>query len=770
MRCGRAWRSGARGLAIVLLSVGVVATSAAEEEQRAILQLSVNRVNKGNIIVLLRGQDVLVRVANLEDAGLRGFSGAREIAGAEIYVSLASLAPGIRFALDERALALDLSADPALLVSIAVDLGIGPPPGMIFRADTSAFFNYALSLQNFDSVAVFAEGGLSIMGALLFSGASRNDDGTLVRGLSNLTYDDRSHLVRWVLGDRLATSDALGGSLVMGGLSVSREFSIDPYFVSFPRLDVSGVAATPSTVDLYVNGRLQRQEILAPGTFELRNVPVPAGGGVARLVVRDAFGREREITSPFYLTTTLLSRGLNDYSYNLGFRRNNLATQSWNYDRPEFLGRHRYGLTDTITAGARLEASSDLVSGGPTITAGFPLGEVEVAAAGSGGAAGAGVAGTIGYRYIGRPLNFGAVARASSDRYANLSLSAKTDRPLVEVGGFVGAQLGTRTDVTLQYAWADFRDRGPEGRGSAFCNVRLTDRASLLLSVSRSTQTSAKPTTEAFAGLTVYLGARTTGTVSYQRQGNQNVGELDVQRALPVGPGFGYRVQVDTTGEAANGGVMLQYQGPYGRYEASYLHANGKDTTLLSTAGGIAALDGTVFATRPLTDSFAVIRVPGVAGVRGYLNNQEVGRTDSRGDLPVPDLLAYYGNRLGIADQDIPLDHSVGVTERTIATPLRGGALVAFPVQRVQAVTGTVILAIAGAPVVPAYGQLFVTADGRRFESPIGGNGEYYLENLPVGRHPAVVEYEGKRCSLALDVPAASGPVMTLDPLRCAVP
>jgi outer membrane usher protein len=291
------------------------------------------------------------------------------------------------------------------------------------------------------------------------------------------------------------------------------------------------------------------------------------------------------------------------------------------------------------------------------------------------------------------------------------------------------------------------------------------------MSVTRSTPGNGKPVTEAFAGLSVYLGSRTTATMSYQRQGNnQNVGAVDVQRSLPVGPGFGYRAQVDTTGDTANGGALLQYQGPWGRYEASYFRANGTNNSLLSVAGGVAAIDGTVFATRPLTDSFAVIRVPGVEGVRGYLNNQEVGRTNSRGDLPVPDLLAYYGNRLGIADQDIPLDHSVGATERTVATPFRGGAVVAFPVRRVQAVTGTVTLEIGGAAVVPAYGQLVVSVDGHRFESPIGADGEYYLENLPVGRHIAVVEHEAARCSLTLDVPAGGGAVMTLSPLRCVVP
>jgi outer membrane usher protein len=324
--------------------------------------------------------------------------------------------------------------------------------------------------------------------------------------------------------------------------------------------------------------------------------------------------------------------------------------------------------------------------------------------------------------------------------------------------------------VTLQYTRADFRDRGPEDRASVFCNVRLTDRASLFLSASRSTQQNAKPTTEGFAGLSIYLGERTTGTLSYQRQGSQNVGTVEVQRSLPVGPGWGYRLKADTTDDTANGGGTLQYQGPYGRYEASYQHANGKDTSVLTAAGGVVAVSGAVFATRPVTDSFALIQVPGVAGVRGYINNQEIGRTNARGDLPVPDLLAYYGNRLGIADQDIPLDYYVGATEQTVATPLRGGAIVAFPVQPIRAVTGRVVLVVAGEAVIPAYGELVVRAEGRRFDSPIGGEGEFYLDNVPIGQHPAVIEHEATACSFTLNVPAAPGPVMDLGTLRCVVP
>jgi outer membrane usher protein len=62
-------------------------------DQRAILELTLNEINKGEIIVFLRGDDVLTRVADLAEAGLRADSGLREIIQADNYVSLKSLAP-----------------------------------------------------------------------------------------------------------------------------------------------------------------------------------------------------------------------------------------------------------------------------------------------------------------------------------------------------------------------------------------------------------------------------------------------------------------------------------------------------------------------------------------------------------------------------------------------------------------------------------------------------------------------------------------------------
>ncbi len=265
----RGWGLGL--LLVVTLAVRESAGAPAgleQEGQRAFLDLYVNQVEKGDSLVFILGDDVWVRVADLERAGLRAFAGRRETVSGEAYVSLVSLAPGIRFELDAPGLALRLTAEPAFLPSTAIDLQRARPPGLIDREDPGVFFNYAVRETTFTTYSLFGEAGLSLKGALLFSSATRNDSGVLARGISNLTVNDRARLIQWGLGDRLARSDALGGTLLMGGLSASREFGLDPYFVSFPTVGLRGAVLTPSTADVYVYDRnIERlRELLHQGT------------------------------------------------------------------------------------------------------------------------------------------------------------------------------------------------------------------------------------------------------------------------------------------------------------------------------------------------------------------------------------------------------------------------------------------------------------------------------------------------------------------------
>ena len=612
-------------------------------------------------------------------------------------------------------------------------------------------------------------------GQLLASTVSRTEDGHIVRGLSNLTVNDRDNLTRWIIGDSFATSGALGGSAFIGGINVARNFTLDPYYYAFPRPGFAGTALTPSTVSVYSDGGLLRQEPVAPGQFELHNLPVANGYRMNRVVIRDVFGRETEIASPFYLSTRVLQTGVSEYNFNAGARRDNISGSSWGmYDSPVMLARYRVGVTDDITPGVNVEADSHVVNGGMRMTAKSSLGEMDMSLAGSRGNGLGGVAGSLTYSFLLRWFSIGASVRSTSNQYATVSLPSSADRSTVGATGFIGVPIGPKVNVNLDATYSHLRDAGIVERIGLSGNVRITDNLSLFSANSWSQQSawsgSASSTTlwDIFVGLSYFFGNNTTGNLFTEQQKDHSVEGMRVQKSLPVGPGLGYRVE-GTTGDDSHGLGQVQYQGQYGRYEALYDSAVGQPS--FGVSGGIVALGGSVHATRVVDDGFALIRAPGVPGMRGYVNNQEIGQTDSRGELIVPNnLISYYGNRIGINDQDVPLDYRVDATEKTVATPFRGGAVVVFPIIRLQIITGKLTVETAGVISIPAYGRLIVTVADQTVESPIGKRGEFYLENVGAGRHTAVIEYEQSVCRFTLDVPDSADPFLKLGEIHCTSP
>jgi outer membrane usher protein len=293
-------------------------------------------------------------------------------------------------------------------------------------------------------------------------------------------------------------------------------------------------------------------------------------------------------------------------------------------------------------------------------------------------------------------------------------------------------------------------------------------RASLLVSATHVQGKQHGTDNEFFAGVTYAFDRGITGSL-FTRQSQGKVDSVaQVQKSPPLGPGFGYRVQGEV-GEQNRGSGLLRYQGDYGIYEASFDHGNDQNTVTLNASGSLVAIGGRVFPARPVYDSFALIRVPGVPDVPGYVSNQEVGRTDAHGDLVVPNLLSYYGNRIGIGVTDVPMEYSIDTSEHIVAPPFRGGALVTFAALRGQHVTGALLVDVAGQSVIPAYGQLTVLVESTPVSSPLGKGGEFYFEHLAGGQYPATVEYAGGRCQFTLAVPVADTPFVQLGTLHCDI-
>jgi outer membrane usher protein len=784
-------------------------------EEQAFLQVTLNATAAGDLLVILRERDVLMRIADLEAAGLHGFAGTREKREAGTFVSLRSLAPKVSYVFDEANLSLTIRADPSFFGTNVVDVRSNRPAGIIYDKAPGLFVNYSVSLnemQRRDTLGWTgtSEAGLSVQGQLLYGSVTRLADGRWVRLMSNLTFDLRDSLTRVIVGDAVANSDALGGTLSLGGLSVTRSFALDPYFIVLPSRQLSGTLQTPSTVDVYVNGQLIRRQQLPPGQFDLQNVPLITGRGETRVVIRDAFGNERSVVSPYYLALGTLAKGLSDFSYNLGFQREGYGKTSWDYGDLAFLLRHRRGLTNWLTLGYRAEGTRDMVSGGPSLAVRLPFGELAILAAVSGANAQpadssanalalpssllfpttldalpacaqgrpSGEAALVSYSYIGRAFSFQTGARYQSVCYVNLVQPInQPDRQRFDVTASTAGAVGRLATLSLQYQGADWRVRGWSNRFVFTASRALTRRLYGFLSTSAIFAQDASTTYETFGGLSLALGERTsasmTRTDDWQGSQHRGLNRAEIQRSLPIGQGYGYRL-VAEAGQNELEQATVQYQGAHGRLQADYrrddVSNEDRGHASLTGMGGLVIIDRDFFLTRSVQDSYALIRVPGVGGVHGTLSNQVVGTTNKNGNLLIPNMLPYYGNRVGIDDKDIPFEYNINATEMTIAPPYRGGAVVRFPVRKVQSVSGTVMVDEQGSPVVPAYGQITVRVTGSELNSPLDEAGNFFLENVPPGEYEAEVLYATGVCNFQMVVPVGATSLTNVGTLRCTVP
>jgi outer membrane usher protein len=769
------------------LSLGALAQPA--EDQRAFLELIVNDAPQEAALVRLRGTDgiadALVAVEDLERAGLHGLRGAREQHEGREYVSLQSLSPDVQFKVDTQALALHLTARPELLQNTQLDLrALQRPADMVFRTDTSAFFNYSATAAAQGQYSGALELGGSYRGDLLYTGANVTPDGRVVRGLTNLTLDSPKDLRRILVGDSFAATTALGGSVILGGVSVTREFALDPYFVRQPLPRLSGAILSPSVLDVYVNGALVRQEAIAPGRFEVRNLPVTTGTGQVSYVVRDSFGRTQEYTSAYYGSPGLLAPGLSDYGYHLGLRRLDFGIAGFSYGPPALVARHRVGITEQVTAGFRVEAAlqhvrgwdepscatcaSLLTSGGPSASIALPFGELDLEAAVSSDGSEVGGGATAGYSLLTRRLIVNLAARAFTPRFANLSVGAASDRAVLGLRGTVGVPIMSRFSLALDGSLDSMRDAGLASGVSLRGEARIGADLMVLATVSRLRNAPNAPEWGAAVSLLYNFGVGVSGDTSGHASTQRSGGSAGVQKSLPLGEGFGYQLRSTVEGSLPVSGFgQVAYQGPYGTYTGAYARNGAVDAGSLTAAGALVLVDGALMASRPVQDGYAVLSVPGLEGVRGFLNNQEVGRTDWRGYLMVPRLQSYYGNRVSVSDGDVPLDYEIGQTEQVIATPLRGGAMVRFDVRHMQSVTGALRVEAGGRATVPAFGEVVAIAGARRIASPVGAKGEFWLTDLPAGRHPAQVEFREGTCSFDLVVPEEAGRVVNLGMVSC---
>ena len=278
--------------------------------------LVINGQKKGEIFVhRTEDGDFLLLPADLDAAGLRELHAPPLLFDGQPYISLRSMT-GVTFAFDERTLTLSLDASPALLPKTLIDFGGKQQKQVYYPEESSLFLNYALDYRSGEAAASSSVNLTNELGVrrgeylFLTDTLATNDPSRegFTRLHTSVTRDDRKLMRRIVFGDLFASSGTLGSGTNLGGVSFSKVYGIDPFFVTYPTLELSGQASLPSEVDIYLNGSKIRTERVSPGEFQISNFSTYGGAGVIDLVVRDSLGREQRFSNPFYATDNLLLR------------------------------------------------------------------------------------------------------------------------------------------------------------------------------------------------------------------------------------------------------------------------------------------------------------------------------------------------------------------------------------------------------------------------------------------------------------------------------
>lgn len=747
--------------------------------------LILNGEPKGDLFAKLSGTgDVLLRLDDFAAFGVRILGGTRLRIEEHEYVAVHSL-PETRSTFDPDTLTLTLNLPAASFEAQRRELGSRRAQGVVTTQDDSEFVNYRLSVGGSDpggtTLGLVNEIGAR-RGEWLFLNGSQFQDGEsgaeFRRFQTQLIRDDREQARRWLVGDTFTQGSDLGSALNLGGVSLTKNYQLKPYFVYSPTASFEGSVAVPSDVEVFVGGTRVFHERLAPGTYSLSDFNYYGGRRDVRIVVRDAFGHEQEIESPYYFTDRVLAAGLQEYRYHAGLLRENYGQAGDAYGPFALSGSHRYGISDQLTVGARGEYAEGRVNLGPEASVrSDTLGVASASIAyGRDPDRGGGVGLAAAYQFQYDAVNARLAFRSFPEAYGLADPLLNATHVTREV--LVGAGYGTAWLGSLNVQWLSREALGTPAMRVTQLNYSRTllRRISLFASVQH--ESALESSTGVAVGLTGWFGDENNASVFHTSTDNAQSDIVQASNTIAPREGVGYRVSAEQGRQAGSDYTRFSPYVELNRPRFTVLaesavqsSSDSGDSTMWQLAG-----QGSVYRVREhwgfgrrVDDGFALARVtPPFQDVRVYFSGREAGRTDARGEVLLPGVISFLDNSIAIEDEDVPIDYTITQVEQTISPPFRGGSLVEFRLGAQRSLVGTLVLKTPGG-VQPLEYVAFVLRTGEgEITAQTGAGGELYLENLAAGAHEGSVLIGERSCRFVLNVPEAVAPIIEIEePVAC---
>ncbi|MCU4441821.1 fimbria/pilus outer membrane usher protein [Acinetobacter pittii] len=666
---------------------------------------------------------------------------------------------GIQFKYLENEQSLNLKVPSNMLTGYSVDLSgqqITSPNLLKMKPLNAAILNYSLynTITNDENVfSGTAEGIFNSAIGNFFSGVLYNGSNETsyshekwVRLESKWQYVDPEKIRIYTLGDFISNSPDWGSSVRLAGFQWSSAYSQRGDIVTSALPQFSGSAALPSTLDLYVNQQKIYSGLVPSGPFDIKQLPFISGNEVT-LVTTDATGQQSITKKPYYFSSKILAKGINEFSIDVGIPRYNYGLYSNDYDDATFAsGAIRYGYSNSLTLSGGAEASTDGLSNLGTGFAKNVLGigvmNADIAASQykdeNGYSALLGLEGRIS-----KNISFNTSYRKVFDNYFDLARVS-------QVRYLKDNQINAESQNYLNHsaladeifrAGINYNFYAGYGVYLGYNQIKYSDNSYKLLSTNLSGSldknwgfyASAYKDYENHKDYGVYFALRYTPSskVNAITSVSSDSGSLRYRQEIfglsepQIGSfGWGGYVERDQDVNENNASVYASYRARAAYLTGRYNRFGDNDQVALSATGSLVAAAGRIFAANEIGDGYAVVTNAGPQSqiINGGVN---LGETDKSGRFLIANLRPYMSHHIYLDPSYLPLEWEVSSTNQRVFVGYRQGTLVDFGAH--QVISGLVKLVDQkNSPLMPGYA---VRINGQQ-DGVVGYDGEVFIPNL----------------------------------------
>lgn len=600
---------------------------------------------------------------------------------------------GIQFKYLENEQSLNLQVPASMLTGYSVELSgqQTTSSGLLkMKPLNAAILNYSLyhTITNDESIFSGSAEGIfnSALGnfssGVLYNGSNETSYSheKWVRLESKWQYVDPEKVRIYTLGDFISNSSDWGSSVRLAGFQWSSAYTQRGDIVTSALPQFSGSAALPSTLDLYVNQQKIYSGLVPSGPFDIKQLPFISGNEVT-LVTTDATGQQSITKKPYYFSSKILAKGINEFSVDVGVPRYNYGLYSNDYDDATFAsGTIRYGYSNSLTLSGGVEASTDGLSNVGTGFAKnlFGVGVINADLAASQYKDENGYSALVGLEgRISKNISFNTSYRKVFDNYFDLARVS-------QIRYLKDNQITSEPQNYLSYsaladeiirAGINYNFYAGYGVYVGYNQIKYSDNSYKLLSANLSGSlnknwgfySSAYKDYENHKDYGIYFALRYTPSTRTNAitSVSSDSGRLTYRQEVFVlsepkinSFGWGGYVERDQDAHTNNASIYGSYRARAAYLTGRYNRIGDNDQVALSATGSLVAAAGRIFAANEIGDGYAVVTNAGPQSqiINGGIN---LGTTDKSGRFLIPSLMPYRENHIYLDPSYLPLNWNV---------------------------------------------------------------------------------------------------------------